>query len=87
MRPVARRPGIARLAAKFASISTQYLQRPLLWRYGQPRTLNAIQRSVEWLESVRAEMSASGRLLGFDIGDWSVVAAGLALVGLLTMLL
>jgi hypothetical protein len=31
-------------------------------------------------------MFASGRLLGFDIGDWTIIAAGLALVGLLPML-
>jgi hypothetical protein len=31
-------------------------------------------------------MSGSGRLLGFDVGDWSILAAGLALVSLLTML-
>jgi hypothetical protein len=37
-------------------------------------------------DSVRAKMSASARLLGFDIGDWSILAAGLALAGLLTML-
>jgi hypothetical protein len=33
-----------------------------------------------------SEMSGSGRLLGFDIGDWSILAAGLALVALLPML-
>jgi hypothetical protein len=48
--------------------------------------IRAIQRPVEWREGVRAKMSASARLLGFDIGDWSILAAGLALVGLLTML-
>jgi hypothetical protein len=31
-------------------------------------------------------MFGSGRLLGFDIGDWSILAAGLALVALLPML-
>jgi hypothetical protein len=31
-------------------------------------------------------MFGSGRLLGFDIGDWSILAVGLALVGLLPML-
>ncbi len=31
-------------------------------------------------------MFAGGRLLGFDVGDWSILAAGLALVGLLPML-
>jgi hypothetical protein len=31
-------------------------------------------------------MSASDRLLGFDIGDWSIFAGGLAVVGLLLML-
>ena len=47
--------------------------------------LRAIQRS-RWPDSVGAKMSASARLLGFDIGDWSILAAGLALIGLLTML-
>jgi hypothetical protein len=31
-------------------------------------------------------MSAGGRLLGFNIGDWSILAVGLALVSLLSML-
>lgn len=31
-------------------------------------------------------MSANGRLLGFDIGDLSILAAGIALVGLLSMM-
>lgn len=31
-------------------------------------------------------MFTGGRLLGFDGGDWSILAIGLALVSLLTML-
>jgi hypothetical protein len=31
-------------------------------------------------------MYASARLLGFDAGDWSIFAAGFAVVGLLLML-
>jgi|HubBroStandDraft_5_1064220.scaffolds.fasta_scaffold3267147_1 hypothetical protein len=30
-------------------------------------------------------MFADGRVLGFDRGDWSILAVGLALVGLLSM--
>jgi hypothetical protein len=37
------------------------------------------------VNSARAKMFAGGRLLGFNIGDWSIVAAGLALVSLLSM--
>jgi hypothetical protein len=31
-------------------------------------------------------MFATDRLLGFDFGDWSIFAAGLAVVGLLLIL-
>jgi hypothetical protein len=31
-------------------------------------------------------MPASLRLLGFDFGDWFILAAGIALVGLMSML-
>jgi len=31
-------------------------------------------------------MFANGRLLGFDAGDWSIFAAGLAAVGFLSLL-
>ena len=34
-----------------------------------------------------AATTAERRLLGFDIGDWSVFAFGLALVSLLTLLI
>jgi hypothetical protein len=47
---------------------------------------HAIKRPDKWPEGARTKMSGSGRLLGFDIGDWSILAAGLALVALLPML-
>jgi hypothetical protein len=33
-----------------------------------------------------ASIKTEGRLLGFDSGDWSILTAGLALVGLLIFL-
>jgi hypothetical protein len=33
-----------------------------------------------------ARMTAEGRLLGFDTGDWTMLLAGLTLAGLLTLL-
>jgi hypothetical protein len=87
MRSVARRSGIGRhtqLAVKIAPVLTQSLRRPLPWRYIQSRI--DVLLKIYWLEGARTKMSTSGRLLGFNIGDWSIVAAGLAFVGLLTML-
>jgi hypothetical protein len=38
-------------------------------------------------DDVGDQMFAGGRLLGFNLGDWSILVAGLALVSLLPMLL
>jgi hypothetical protein len=35
---------------------------------------------------VSVRVTNSGRLLGFDLGDWSLLVAGLALAGLLVLL-
>ena len=32
------------------------------------------------------DMKTDGRLLGFDVGDWSILFVGLSLVGLLVLL-
>jgi hypothetical protein len=36
--------------------------------------------------SVRVRITTDGRLLGFDLGDWALLAAGFAVAGLLVLL-
>jgi hypothetical protein len=35
---------------------------------------------------VRMRVATGGRLLGFDLGDWSLLVAGFAVAGLLVLL-
>ena len=71
------------IARDFAPISTQSSRQPLLRRYIQATTFVL---PIRWMSKREGQMFAGGRWLGFDVGDWSILAAGLALVGLLPML-
>jgi len=63
---------------RFSSV----VARPQQPSFRLPATLQFDQRE----ENMTAYSRTDRRLLGFDMGDWSILGGGLALVALLTLL-
>lgn len=68
---------------------TSLCRQPLPWRNSlfPLACYNACWLTITSVTIMFASIRTEGRLLGFDSGDWSILTAGLALVGLLIFLI